>query len=72
MQSAQARFAVRSRHIVELCYGVAQLGRHADAPARLDEALELDLNASDLWNSRGLVLDELGRYDAAVAASKDP
>ena len=24
--------------------------------------------ASDLWNSRGLVLDELGRYDAAVAS----
>src|SRR4051812_33182449 len=45
-----------------------QLGRHADALARLEEALALDPNASDLWNSRGLVLDELGRYDAAVAS----
>ena len=61
---SQSDPATLSNHATAL----RQLGRHADALARLDKALELDPNASDLWNSRGLVLDELGRYDAAVAS----
>lgn len=61
---SQSDPATLSNHAMAL----RQLGRRADAIARLDEALALDSNAADVWNSRGLVLDELGRSDAAVAS----
>ena len=44
-----------------------QLGRGADALARLDQALVLQPDSFDAWNSRGLVLNDLGCYADAVA-----
>src|SRR6476659_136395 len=44
-----------------------QLGRKAEALARWEEVIALQSRDAEAWVSRGTVLNDLGRYDAAVA-----
>jgi predicted O-linked N-acetylglucosamine transferase (SPINDLY family) len=44
------------------------LGRHHDAGAAFDRALEADSNFAEAWLGRGTLLVSLGRHDDALAA----
>jgi len=43
-------------------------GKYDEAVKAYDNAIELDPKQANLWNGKGIVLDNLGKYDEAVKA----
>ncbi|MDP3186058.1 MAG: tetratricopeptide repeat protein [Anaerolineales bacterium] len=60
-------------HLLSLCYNglgnvYSDLGRHDEALAAFQKAIQLDPKDASPWNGLGNVCSDLGRHDEAIAA----